>query len=197
MTRIGLLTGSQPFARLDDNPAGAVLPHFEGVRIGGITVRTVETPVSLAGLPTFLPELIGRHRPAFVVALGLALGTPVLRVETIGTNVLNFGVPDNEGARPHDGRPLESDGPAARRATWNGQAIASALLDAGLPAVVSHAAGTHMCNATLYTALGAMEALGLRGPVGFFHLPYLPEQVARFLSEAHNAMLIIVLPVRP
>ena len=184
MARIGLVTGSEPFARLPDNPAMSVLPHLDGKRFGGIEVRAIATPVSLAGLPAFLPDLIAEHRPAFMVSLGLALGAPTFRVETIGTNLLSFGVPDNEGARPTGGQPLLPDGPAARRATWDHRAIVAALLAADLPAVTSFSAGTHMCNATLYTALGALEALGLDSPCGFFHLPYLPGQVARFLREA-------------
>lgn len=184
MTPVGLVTGSEPFAGLADNPAMTVLAHLDGMRLGDIEVRAVATPVSLAGLPTFLPELIAEYRPAFVVSLGLALGAPVFRVETVGTNLLSFGVPDNEGARPTGGVPLDAHGPVARRATWDHGAIVRALLAADLPAVTSYSAGTHMCNATLYTALGALETLGLDSPCGFFHLPYLPAQVARFLREA-------------
>lgn len=184
MTSIGLITGSEPFAGLADNPAELLLPHIDGKSFGGIEVKAVATPVSLAGLPRFLPGLIAEYRPAFVVSLGLALGEPVLRVETIGINMLSFGTPDNEGAQPTDGRALDPSGPPARKATWDHDAIVRALLAAGLPAKTSYSAGTHMCNATLYTALGAIAALGLQGPCGFFHLPYLPQQVARFLSEA-------------
>lgn len=184
MTAIGLVTGSEPFAQLPDNPAMTVLPHLDGRSFGGIEVRAVATPVSLKRLPQFLPELIEEHRPAFMVSLGLALGAPVFRVETIGTNMLSFGVPDNEGESPSGGEPLEGNGPVARRATWDHKAIVKALLDADLPALTSYSAGTHMCNATLYTAVGTMERLGLGGPCGFFHLPYLPSQVARFLREA-------------
>ncbi|MEM6381918.1 MAG: pyroglutamyl-peptidase I [Pseudomonadota bacterium] len=181
---VGLVTGSEPFAKLPDNPAMTVLPYLDGKRFGDIEVKAVATPVSLKGLPTFLPELIEEYRPDFMVSLGLALGAPAFRVETIGTNMLSFGVPDNEGERPLGGAPLERNGPAARRATWDHAAIVNALLHADLPAVTSFSAGTHMCNATLYTALGTMEKLGLPGPCGFFHLPYLPSQVARFLREA-------------
>lgn len=183
MTSVGLVTGSEPFAGLPDNPAELLLPRIDGRSFGSIEVKAVSTPVSLAGLPTFLPALIAEYRPAFVVSLGLATGEAVLRVEAIGINMLSFGVADNEGAQPTDGRALDPSGPPARKATWDYDAIVRALLAAGLPAKTSYSAGTHMCNATLYTALGAMEALGLKGPCGFFHVPYLPQQVARFLAE--------------
>jgi pyroglutamyl-peptidase len=118
------------------------------------------------------------------VALGLAPGEPVLRVETTAINRLDFGVADNEGARPTGGGPIDPEGPPARMASWDAPALARSLRGAGYPTRVSHFAGTHLCNATLYAALGAMEAEGLQGPAGFFHLPYLPHQVARFMDEA-------------
>ncbi|MEV5504571.1 hypothetical protein AB0M50_55120, partial [Nonomuraea fuscirosea] len=51
--------------------------------------------------------------------------------------------------------------------------------EAGLPASVSHTAGTFVCNHVFY---GLMHLIasgwpGVRG--GFVHVPYLPEQVER------------------
>ena len=181
---VGLLTGSLPFAGMADNPAHRLLSGFDGRVINGIRIAALALDSDLAAMPAALSEAIARTRPVFVVSLGLALGAPVLKLETTAINRLSFAVPDNRGARPTDGRPIEPDGPAARLATWPAQDLAAALLDAGLPAVVSHFAGTHICNATLYTALGAMQGLGLGGPVGFLHLPFLPEQVAAFLRDA-------------
>jgi pyroglutamyl-peptidase len=94
---------------------------------------------------------------------------------------VDFGVADNEGDRPTDGGPIEPDGPPARFASWDAAALAGELLENDLPAIVSHHAGTHLCNLVLYCAVGAMARAGLEGPVGFLHLPYTPKQVARFL----------------
>ncbi|WP_421724429.1 hypothetical protein [Bauldia sp.] len=181
---VGLLTGSEPFAGLPDNPASALLSHFENRIYAGIRVLPRMTPANLSTGLDLLKELIAEHRPDFVISLGLALGEPVLRVETIGINTLDFAIPDNEGIRPLHGGPIDETGPAARKATWEHRTIVDALLAADLPARASHSAGTHMCNATLYTSVGAMEAAGLSGPCGFLHLPYLPEQVARFMRSA-------------
>jgi len=182
-TRTALVTGSAPFAGLPDNPAALLLPKIEGQVFHGITLRTVETPVSLAAVPSTIAGLIREHRPAFFVALGLAPGDPTLRCETTAINRLDFGVADNFGQRPTDGGPIDPAGPDGRLATWDAKALAAAIRAKGIPARVSHHAGTHLCNATLYSALAAMAAEGLTGPCGFFHLPYLPHQVARFLSD--------------
>lgn len=181
---IGLLTGSSPFAGLPDNPAADLLARVDGAAFNGITIRTAELPVSRTRLPGLVEALVAEHRPAFYVSLGLALGAPVLRLETTAINRTDFGVADNEGDRPTGGSPIEDSGPDARFATWNAGELVGALLAEDLPAVVSHHAGTHLCNLVLYCGLGAMERKGLGGPVGFLHLPYSPEQVARFLRDA-------------
>lgn len=181
---IGLVTGSQPFAGLPDSPSRALLASVDGMTFEGVTIKAVATDVSLADVSQNMARLIREHQPAFVVSLGLAPGETVLRFESTAINRLDFGVADNHGVRPTDGRPIDPDGPPARMATWDAYQLAGLLRDIGLPARVSHHAGTHLCNATLYAALGAMEAQELSGDCGFFHLPYLPAQVARFMSEA-------------
>ncbi len=180
---IGLVTGSQPFAGLPDSPSFALLSEIDGAEVDGVTIKAVSTDVNVADVPGNIARLIAEHQPAFFVALGLATGDPTLRFETTAINRLDFGVADNHGARPNDGRPIDPDGPPARMATWDASTLAATLRAEGLPARVSHHAGTHLCNATLYVSLGAMEAQGLKGGCGFLHLPYLPAQVARFLSD--------------
>lgn len=180
---IGLVTGSAPFAGLPDNPAAELLAEVDGVTFGGVTMRTVELPVSHARLPDLIDALAQEHRPALWVSLGLATGEPVFRLETTAINRVDFGVADNEGARPVGGGPIETAGPAARFATWDAPRLVADLLCEGHPTVVSHHAGTHLCNLVLYCLLGAMARAGLNGPAGFLHLPYSTAQVARFLRD--------------
>jgi pyroglutamyl-peptidase len=185
--RIGLVTGSQPFAGLPTNPAEAVLPFVDGMEVGGIRVLALSTPVSFARLPALLADLVRKHRPAFVLALGVALGAPLVRVEAVALNAAHFAIPDNEGARPRGGVRFAEDGPDALPATWDAAAIAAAILAAGVPARVSFHAGTHLCNLTLFTYLAALKGLGSRSPCGFLHLPYLPEQVAWLIRRQGEA----------
>jgi pyroglutamyl-peptidase len=60
------------------------------------------------------------------------------------------------------------------------------LLEAGIPARLSNSAGSYLCNATLYSALGLCAAQ--RIPCGFIHLPYASEQVAELLREAKGPL---------
>lgn len=184
---IGLVTGSKPFAGLPTNPAELLLPFLDGQEIEGVTIVARATPVSREKLPELLPALVEEYRPTFVLALGLALGAPTIRLEKIAVNACHFAIPDNEGVRPLGGAPIDAKGPAARMATWDTDAVAEAILGEEIPVRTSFHAGTHLCNLTLYTYLGAIEALGLAAPAGFLHLPYLPEQIVWMMRQRGGA----------
>jgi pyroglutamyl-peptidase len=120
----------------------------------------------------------------FYVSLGLALGAPAIRLETTAINRTDFGVADNDGARPTGGGPIDPEGPPARFATWDAGALVKELLSNDIPAVVSHHAGTHLCNLVLYYRQSApWPAPGCRRRSGSCIVPYTPLQVARFLRD--------------
>jgi len=179
---VGLITGSMPFAGLASSPSMRLLEGFDPEHRPDLDIVLKPLPVSYGILPRMIDDLVRDIRPDFVLSLGLALGSPVLRLETCSLNKADFAISDNEGQVPRD-EMVEPGGPAARFATWDAAAITRALLAAGLPATTSHFAGTHLCNLTLFSFLGALERQNLNTPCGFLHLPYLPEQVAQFLLE--------------
>ena len=149
-----------------------------------MTIRTAELPVSRARLPGVIAGLVEEHRPDFYVSLGLATGGGGAALRDDGDQPRGFRRGRQRGREAHRWRPRSS--PKVRPphfATWDAAALAGELLDNDLPAIVSHHAGTHLCNLVLYCAAGAMACAGLDGPVGFLHLPYTPKQVARFLKN--------------
>jgi pyroglutamyl-peptidase len=180
--RVGLITGSMPFAGLASSPSLRLLEAFDPQRRPDLHIVLKPLPVSYGTLPRIIDDLVRDIRPDFVLSLGLALGSPVLRLESFAVNKADFAIADNEGQVPR-GEMVEPEGPAARFATWDAPAITRALLAAGLPALTSHFAGTHLCNLTLFSFLGALDKQNRKAPCGFLHLPYLPEQVAQFLLE--------------
>jgi pyroglutamyl-peptidase len=112
----------------------------------------------------------------------LALAAPVVKVEAMALNAAHFVVADEDGALPVGGVRIEADGPDARRASWKADPVVQAIVAAGVPASLSFNAGTHLCNLTLFTFLGALAAAKASVPCGFLHLPYLPEQVAWLMT---------------
>jgi len=175
-----LLTGFAPFAGLPVNPSGEVVRRLErtGVNIAADLVCRI-LPIAYRAVPGVLRDLVAEHRPDAALSLGVAIGAPVVRVETTALNRVAFRVPDEDGLMP--GETPEPDGPAARGATYRAESVMRAIRAAGVPAAVSHHAGTHLCNLTLYTLLGLLPA---DAPCGFLHLPLLPEQVAAMMDEA-------------
>ncbi len=110
-------------------------------------------PVDFAHYRAGLEALLREFSPALYIGFGLASGEDMIRIERFGVNLADFDIPDNAGARPA-GRALERDGPAARASTLPCPEIRAALLEAGIPARLSNSAGSYLCNATLYSALG-------------------------------------------
>jgi pyroglutamyl-peptidase len=173
-----LLTGFEPFAGLAYNPSFEIAARLDGQEIGGHRIVGRLLPVDFARYHTRLDELLREVSPALCIGFGLASGEDMIRIERFGVNLADFDIPDNAGARPV-GRAIESDGPAARAASLPCAEIRTTLLEAGIPARLSNSAGSYLCNATLYSALGLCEAR--RIPCGFIHLPYASHQVADLL----------------
>lgn len=98
--------------------------------------------------------------------LGQAPGSAALHLETTGLNIA--GTSDE---RPEDFRRLAEDGPAAYRSELPMADWARKLRAAGIPAQVSHHAGTYLCNATLYWSHHVIAQRGLPTRAGFIHVP--------------------------
>ena len=175
-----LLTGFEPFAGLAYNPSAEIAARLDGREIGGHRIVGRLLPVDFALYRARLEELLREFSPSLYLGFGLASGEDMIRIERFGVNLADFDIPDNAGAR-HVGRAIESDGPAARGSTLPCAEIRTGLLEAGIPARLSNSAGSYLCNATLYSALGLCEAQ--RIPCGFIHLPYASHQVAELLRD--------------
>ncbi len=186
---VGLVTGSQPLRRPSHQPGrGRAALASTAWWWTGITVITQSTPVSFARLPELLPASSASTDPPSMLALGLALGTPVVKVEAMALNAAHFAVPDSEGARPRGGSASPSDGArrAGRDLGCGGDRRAQSWRRTCRPRVSFHA-GTHLCNLTLFTYLAALKAAGSRSPCGFLHLPYLPEQVTWLMRRQRRS----------
>jgi pyroglutamyl-peptidase len=144
-------------------------------------------PVSAVRAPALLEQAIDEDTPELVLLLGVAVGRSGLSVERIAVNVLDFPEPDNDGELPVD-VPVVAGGPAAYFSTVKPRAIGAAWQAAGIPGYISDTAGTYLCNQTLYTALH--KTSDRRLPVGFLHLPTLPEEAALNQQEPRPSMAL-------
>jgi len=166
--RTVLLTGFEPFGGDAVNPSGDAVRALARAWDGRETLITDVLPVTFAGAATRMRALIDGHRPDIVLATGLAGGRSAIGVERIAVNLADARIPDNDGAQPVDA-PSVAGAPPAAFATLPVKAIAAAIRAAGIPAEVSHTAGTFVCNHVFFTALDAAPPGVL---AGFLHVPW-------------------------
>ncbi len=175
MARTILLTGYNPYRNAPDfNPTGVLARELDGRAVGGARIVGEQVPVAVEDAGPRLRRLLERADPDAALAMGVAPGRPVLSLERVAVNVLDFRVPDNRGRRYRD-RPIRRDGPAAYLSTLPIRPILAALRRVRVPAELSDTAGTYLCNFAMYTLLDGFATAGKNGPAGFIHVPQVPE----------------------
>ena len=175
---IVLVTGFAPFGGETVNPSQLIAQALHGTQIAGHRVVGATLPTEFAASLPALKKLIAQHEPALVLALGQAGGREGISLERLAITLIDARIPDNAGAQPVD-VPVVKNAPNAHFSTLPLKAMLKRLHAAGIPAALSHTAGTFVCNQVFF---GLAQSLarrhkGVRG--GFVHVPYLPEQVAR------------------
>jgi pyroglutamyl-peptidase len=173
-----LVTGFEPFGGEDENPSQQIACALDGAAIAGHRIVAATLPTEFARVAAELDALIARHRPVLVLAVGQAGSRAEISLERVAINLIDARIADNAGAQPVD-VPVVAGAPNAYFSTLPLKAMLRALQTAGIPAALSHSAGTFVCNQVFY-ALAHRLARGrrkVRG--GFIHVPYLPQQAAR------------------
>jgi len=175
---IVLITGFAPFGGDDINPSQQIARALDGTVIAGHRIVGASLPVEFAGAMPALDALIDAHKSRLVLALGLAASRAEISLERIAVNLIDARIADNAGAQPVDVAVVDN-APNAYFSTLPLKAMLAALRTAGIPAVLSHSAGTFVCNQVFY---GLAHRIATRDPAlraGFIHVPCVPEQAAR------------------
>lgn len=173
-----LLTGFEPFGGESANPSLEIARALHDARIAGHRVVGAVLPTEFGRSLAALDALFDAHRPVLVIAVGQAGGRGEISLERVALNLIDARIADNAGAQPVD-EPVVPGAPDAYFSTLPLKAMLQRLREAGIPAALSHSAGTFVCNQVFFGLahrLASLEA-GARG--GFIHVPYLPEQAAR------------------
>ncbi len=170
-----LLTGFAPFGGEAVNPSWEAVRRLDSETIAGHRVCADCLPTEFGHALRRLRAAVARIEPALVLCVGQAGGRAALSIERVAINLDDARIPDNAGRQPID-RPVVRGGPAAYFTTLPIKAMRAALCDAGIPAEISHSAGTYVCNHVFYGLMHLLASRpGVRG--GFLHIPYAPEQV--------------------
>lgn len=171
--RTVLLTGFEPFDQDTVNPSWEAVRLLDGTVQGDARIVARQLPCAFAAAPERLYQLLEEFTPALVIAVGLGPGRTDICIERVAININDARIPDNLGYQPID-TPVVAQGPAAYFSTLPLKAMVRAIRAGGIPASVSHTAGTFVCNQVFYCLQHALAGTGVRG--GFIHVPPLPQQ---------------------
>ncbi|MFT7841470.1 pyroglutamyl-peptidase I [Saccharothrix sp. BKS2] len=167
-----LLTGFEPFDGQRTNPSWDAAV---AVRPTGYTLTTLQLPCVFDESLRVLENALSTHHYDVVISVGQAGGRPDITPERVAVNLNDARIPDNAGNQPVD-TSVVPHAPTAYFSTLPVKACTAALTAAGIPAAVSHTAGTFVCNHVFYGLmhLAATEHPHLRA--GFVHVPFTPDQ---------------------
>ncbi|MFD5428824.1 pyroglutamyl-peptidase I [Streptomyces sp. NPDC127084] len=179
MTQV-LVAGFERYGTTPVNPAQGVAEVLDGTEIDGAEITGLVAPSRWFDCIDVVSEAIDRTTPQIVVMLGEYGGRSMITVERVAQNFndsARYQVADNCGRILED-ELTDPDGPVAYWSTLPLRAMVLAMREAGVPADISDAPGTLMCNHLMYGVLRHIKARGLPQRAGWIHLPHLPEVAA-------------------
>ena len=160
-----LLTAFEPYGEWSENASWLALIQLTQNLPDEPKVTTRRYPVCYEGLQERLESDLAANYDV-VLHLGQAPGSTEVALETIGLNIAG-----DTTRLPEEFPPLIADGPVAYQTNLPVHEWAERLRQTGVPAQVSHHAGTYLCNAVLYLSQHIVSREGFRSQVGFIHLP--------------------------
>jgi pyroglutamyl-peptidase len=178
MTHI-LLTGFEPFGKSSLNPSQILVEDAPAAFPNDVTISKAILPVEKTAGPQTLLSALQQHQPDAVICFGLAVGRPVISLERVAVNLMDYRMPDNAGETVLD-HPIAPDGPAAYFSRLPLTKMHQALQDHHIPVEYSLSAGAYLCNQIFYTLMHYLDTHHRPIPAGFIHLPACPEQAAHF-----------------
>ena len=174
-----LLTGFNCFGNLEVNPSELIVESIaDRARKRGRTDLVTEVlPTEYQRAGDRVCELIREVRPEAILALGVAIGAPVLRLERVALNLDDTEAPDNAG-KIIEGQLIDTGGPLAYWSSLPLTGMLEALDRLGVPAVISNHAGAFLCNHVFYIARHQVQQLGIPSRCGFIHVPGMSAGIA-------------------
>lgn len=172
------------------NPSQQVASCLDGNSIGDLLVRSHILPVDGQRAPRGLLDRIQKWNPDAVLCLGEAPRRPVISIERVAVNLLDYPIPDNRGRQVAD-QPIRNQGPAAYFSTLPVRMIYDTLRAKEIPVELSLSAGAYLCNQIMYSLLDHLALNNRNIMAGFIHLPSLPAQIARSDSALPSMSLEI------
>ena len=171
-----LLTAFEPYDRWQENASWLALVRLTAELPSNVALTTRRYPVDFAIVRRRLAEDLSAGYD-FAIHLGQHPRSSSIQLEAVGLNV------GCRGGVPEEYLPLESEGPAAYFSPAPLTEWTARLHQAGIPARVSHHAGTYLCNAALYWSCHLAVQMRMPTVSAFIHLPLDISQVAGEMQD--------------
>ena len=184
--RVLLITGFDPFGGESINPSWEAVKRLPE-EIGRSRLEKIQIPTVFEKAAPAVLARAEAVRPDGIICVGQAGGRSAITPEVIGINLREARICDNAGQKPEN-TPVIEGGPAAYFATLPVREMVSAIQKINIPAALSYSAGTFVCNDVLYTLLHRYH--GTDVPVGFIHVPFLPEQASENVPSLTQNQII-------
>ena len=168
-----LMTGFDPFDEDTTNAAWEAVSRVKAPE--GIQLEIRQLPTVFEKSIKTLEAAVRELAPDVVICVGQAGGRASITPERIAINLNDARIPDNEENQPSD-TPVREGGPAAYFSTLPVKEMVNAIRMAGIPASLSHTAGTFVCNHVMYGLLDLCAREFPAMKAGFIHVPYLSRQ---------------------
>jgi pyroglutamyl-peptidase len=165
-----LLTAFEPYDRWTENSSWLTLVRLTADLPTSVVLTTRRYPVDFAVVRQRIAEDLAAGFD-YAIHLGQHPGSGVIQLESIAINV------GCDRPTPDSFMSLEPDGPVAYRSPLPLDQWAELLRGCGIPARVSHHAGTYLCNAALYWSCHVAARLRLPTQSAFLHLPLDTSQI--------------------
>ncbi|MDD4478359.1 MAG: pyroglutamyl-peptidase I [Mesotoga sp.] len=167
-----ILSHFDPFGGDGINASKIVAQKVAGMRSD---LRVVELPTVFDD--AFIPLMteIERTAPEAINMLGQAAGRTAVTPEKVAINWKESTKADNNGYIAR-GERISISGADAYFSTLPLVEIIDSLQRDGLPLSLSFTAGTFVCNYLFYRTMEYLVSTGKDFPVGFVHIPCIPQQ---------------------
>ena len=122
----------------------------------------------------------------------MGVGLAEIHLERVAVNFDDADIPDNAGVS-RTGQRIVPDGPPSYQSTLPLVRMREALIQRGIPAIISDDAGSYVCNHVFYLARHELERLGIGSLCGFVHVPQMSENTRVGARPMHGLTLDVMI----
>lgn len=171
-----LLTGFEPFDGSTTNPSSEILETLPNDPFPTHDILKKVLPVDSSSAVEWVKSTLPVFQPEIILLLGEASNRPMVSLEKVAINWMDFRIADNAGNQIKDQK-IFDDAPDAFFSTMPLGKILENIKFAGIPVEISLSAGAYLCNQVFFSSMYYLNYYQINAICGFIHLPSLPVQV--------------------